>query len=81
MYIFFMSVCCVVIMIAMVKTHHFFRTLIISAIQGITALFAVNLIGDFIGVHIALNSFSLFVGGFGGLPGIIFLLINNIFVQ
>ncbi len=78
MYIFIMSLCGVAILITMYKTHKFFRSLFLSALQGTVALFAVNFIGEFIGLHIALNSFSLLVGTLGGLPGIIFLLVSDI---
>lgn len=78
MFIFVMSVCAIIVVSVMIGTHRFFSSLIMSAMQGIIALFAVNLIGDFLSVHIALNLFSLMTGVFGGLPGIIFLLINNI---
>ncbi len=78
MYIFIMSVCCAVILFAMYKTHRFFRSLFLSALQGTVSLFAVNFIGEFIGVHIAFNWFSLLAGAVGGLPGIIFLLISDI---
>ena len=80
MYLFIMSVSAVIVLFSMIKTHHFFKSFMLSLVQGIAALFAVNLIGDFLNVHIALNMFSVFVGVFGGLPGIIFLLISNIFI-
>ena len=80
MYIFIISVSAAVVLFSMIKTHHFFKSFMLSLVQGIAALFAVNLIGDFLNVHIALNMFSVSVGVLGGLPGIIFLLISNIFI-
>ena len=78
MFIFVMSVCAIIVVSVMIGTRHFFSSLIMSAMHGIVALFAVNLIGDFLSVHIALNLFSLMTGVFGGLPGVIFLLVNNL---
>lgn len=80
MYIFIMSVSAVIVLFSMIKTQHFFKSFMLSFVQGIAALFAVNLIGDFLNVHIAINMFSVSVGVFGGLPGVIFLLISNIFI-
>ena len=80
MYILIVSLCAVVVLFTMIKTHHFFKSFMLSFLQGIAALFAVNLIGDFLNVHIALNIFSISVGVLGGLPGIIFLLVSNIFM-
>lgn len=77
MYIFVMSVCGIFILFAMIKTHRFFRSLVISAIQGVTALFAVNLIGDFMGLHLSVNFFSLLVSCVSGLPGVIFLVVTD----
>ena len=78
MYIFIMTLCGCVILFSMIKSGSFFKSLLLSAIQGITAVFAVNLIGEFIGVHIAVNAFSGLVSAVAGLPGVIFLLVSNI---
>lgn len=76
-----MVISAIIILISMLCTHHFVKSLFLSAFQGITALFAVNFIGEMISVHIPLNWFSLSFGVIGGLPGIIYLLLNDIFVK
>ncbi|MBO5935065.1 MAG: pro-sigmaK processing inhibitor BofA family protein [Clostridia bacterium] len=78
MYIVVMVACGIIILFAMIGTHRFFSSLMMTAIQGIIALFSVNFIGDFLNIHISLNWFSLIVGVLGGLPGIILLLLNNL---
>lgn len=78
MYIFILIVCFVVIISALFSSKHFIKSFLLSALQGLSALFAVNFIGDFIGVHLALNWFSAAVSAAGGLPGVIFLLISDI---
>ena len=73
-----MSVCGIVIMFTMIKTHRFFRSLFMSAMQGVIALFSVNFIGGFIGLHLSLNLFSLLVSCISGLPGVILLVVNDL---
>ena len=78
MYTFVLIVCLLVILISFIKSRHFFSSLFLSALQGIIALFAVNFTGGFIALHLNVNLFSLFVSAFGGLPGVIFLVVSDI---
>lgn len=68
----------VIVFFFLIRSHHFFKSLFLSAFQGIIALFAVNFIGDIIGIHLMINWYSLGVSMIGGLPGVIFLLVNDI---
>lgn len=68
----------VCIVFAIIKSRHIVKYLFFSAIEGLTALFAVNFIGEFIGVGIRFNWFSLAAGVIGGIPGIIYLLVCDI---
>lgn len=65
----------VIIFFAMYKSGHICKSFFTSLLQGISALFAVNFIGGFINVHLALNLFSIATSIIGGLPGVIFLLV------
>lgn len=78
MFVSVMVVCTALVLFTMLKTHYLFRCILLSVFQGLTALFAVNFVGEFISVHLPVNWFSLSVGAVGGLPGIIFLLICDI---
>lgn len=78
MFIVILVISALIILGAMFFTHHLVKSIMLSSFQGIVALFAVNLIGDFINVHIALNWFSFVISTVGGLPGVIFLLINDV---
>lgn len=51
------------------------RSFFLSALQGIAALFAVNLSGMITGVSVALNYWTAGVSAVLGLPGVISLLI------
>ena len=77
MFEFVLIISAIIIVFSMIKSHHFFKVLFLSAFQGIIAVFAVNFIGDIINVHIMVNWFSIAVSAAGGLPGVIFLLVND----
>ncbi len=67
----------IVILIAMLRTKRFFTMLFLTALQGLAAFFAVNFVGGFFGVHLALNWGHLGVSSLGGVPGVILLLLVN----
>ena len=64
----------VIILAVVLKSGHFFRSLLLSLISGIGALFAVNLLTPLTGVEVCLNYISLAVSGIFGIPGVIALL-------
>lgn len=49
--------------------------LLLNAIVGFVALFIVNFLGEFVGLHITVGWLSAIVTGFLGIPGIILLLL------
>ena len=73
MFSFIMILSAIIIVISFVKSHHFFKSVFLSSVYGMIALFAVNFVGGFISLHLNINVFSLLVSSFGGLPGVIFL--------
>lgn len=70
----------IVIFIAYYKSKRFFTALLFTALQGICALFAVNLIGKYITVHIPVNIWTLGISSVGGVSGVIMLLLCDIFI-
>ena len=70
----------IIIIYAYIKTKTFFSTFIIIALQGICALFAVNLLGQYISVHIPLNGLTIGISSLGGIPGIIMILLCDVFM-
>ncbi|MBQ7296324.1 MAG: pro-sigmaK processing inhibitor BofA family protein [Clostridia bacterium] len=56
------------------KTGHFIKSVLLSALSGIGAIFAVNILTPITGVAIAVNYISLALGGIFGIPGVIALL-------
>ena len=61
--------------LTLIKSGHFIRYLLLSAISGIGALFAVNLLTSVTGVSIALNYITLFVSALFGISGVIALVL------
>lgn len=70
----------VVIFIAYFKSKRFFTALLFTALQGICALFAVNLIGKYITIHIPVNAWTLGISSLGGVSGVIMILFCDIFM-
>ena len=66
------------ILISMVRSCRFFSALIITALQGITALFSADFIGSFIGVNLSVNAFTITLSALGGIPAVILLLISGV---
>lgn len=67
----------IVILITMLRTKRFFTMLFLTALQGLAAFFAVNFVGGFFGVHLAMNGGHLGISALGGMPGVILLLLVN----
>ena len=67
----------IVILITMLRTKRFFTMLFLTALQGLAAFFAVNFVGGFFGVHLAMNWGHLGISALGGVPGVILLLLIN----
>ena len=70
----------VVIIISYIKSKRFFTVFLLTALQGICSLFAVNLIGQYITVHIPVNAWTLGVSSIGGISGVIMMLLCDGFI-
>ena len=77
----FLAIYLVVIFIAYFKSKRFFTALLFTALQGVCAIFAVNLIGKYITVHIPVNAWTLSISSVGGISGVIMLLLCDIFMS
>ena len=69
------TLCAVMVLLTLIKSGHFIRYLMLSAISGIGALFAVNLLTSLTGVSIALNYITLSVSALFGISGVIALVL------
>lgn len=66
--------------LVMIKSKHFFKALVFSAIQGIAALFAVNLLSAATGVSLSVNALTLAISAVGGTAGVIGMLVSRLFL-
>lgn len=64
-----------IILISIIKTKRFFTTMLLTILQGICGLFAVNLLGQYIAIHIPINGWTIGVSSIGGLSGVIMMLL------
>lgn len=67
--------CAFFVIRSMIKTGHPIKAFIVSAIQGITLLFALNVISSLTHVTLSVNTVTMIVSGVLGVPGVIMLLI------
>lgn len=68
----------VILLLVMVKSRHFFKALFLSVLQGVSALFAVNLLTAFTGVALSVNAITLAISAVAGIPGVILLLAGRL---
>ena len=77
----FLFICVTGIFVTVLKTKKVIPAVILSVLQGVGSLFAVNFIGSFIGVHLSVNAFSLVTSSVLGASGVIMLLISQIVLR
>lgn len=70
----------IVIIIAFIKSKRFFTVFLLTALQGISSLFAVNLIGQYIMVHVPVNAWTLGVSSIGGVSGVVMMVLCDSFM-
>lgn len=68
------------ILLSMKKCGRFFSAFFMSVLQGVAALFAVNLISSITGVSLAVNWVSLTISAVGGVCGVVSMLIMNVLI-
>lgn len=57
------------------------RYTVLSALSGIAAFFAADFVTMFLHTELPMNAFSLSVSAAGGIPGVIWLLMAQTFLQ
>lgn len=67
--VLFAGICIITLMITMLKRKCLIKGILSSAVQGIAALYAVNLVGLVTGTHIAVNWLTLGTVAVLGSPG------------
>ncbi|MBR5246384.1 MAG: pro-sigmaK processing inhibitor BofA family protein [Clostridia bacterium] len=77
---FVFSIYVLVIFITHIKSKRFFLSVFLTSLQGLCALFAVNLLGKYISIHIPVNYLTLGISSVSGISGVIMLLLQDIFI-
>lgn len=73
-------VCTVCVLGWMIKCEKGGRCFLLSAFQGVAAMFAVNLTGFVTGVVLGVNWYTLLTSAVMGIPGVISLLLLDCFL-
>ncbi len=79
--IIMLAVFSLITVLVMFKSKDFFKALVFSALQGIAALFAVNLLSAATGVSLAVNGVTLALSVIGGTAGVVGLLVSRLFLM
>lgn len=79
--IIMLAVFSLITVLVMFKSKNFFKALILSALQGIAALFAVNLLSAATGVSLAVNPVTVALSVIGGTAGVIGMLVSRLFLM
>ncbi len=72
------AICFLCVAIYLLKRKRLFAGLILSAMQGVCAIFAVKLAGMLIGVQLALNWYTIGASALLGTPGVISMLLARV---
>ena len=73
--------CCVILLfslIAIIKSGHPVKALLVSSFSGVGALFAVHLLQQLCGVGLPVSDVTLAVSAAAGVPGVLLLLIGRL---
>lgn len=76
-----LSLFSLITLVVMLKSKHFFKAFFLSALQGIAALFAVNLLSSLTGVSLSVNGITLALSAIGGTAGVVGLLVSRLFLM
>ena len=69
------------ILVSMLRSRRLLRYLLLSALSGVAALYAVNAAGLLTGIRLAVNGLTLAVSAAAGPPGVAALLLADILLS
>ena len=73
-----LAIACFIVIVSAFRTKRFFSCVILSALQGIGAIFAVNALGLVTGLHLSLNGYTIAASAIGGTPAVIGMIVTEI---
>ena len=78
-FIILLSVYALILLVMCYKSGRMLKTLLLSAVSGLAAMTAVNLLSHFTGVNIAVNLYTTLSSAVFGIPGVLGLLTIRMF--
>lgn len=72
---------CLAIFVSMLRSRRLLRNLLLSAVSGIAALYAVNALGLLLGLRLAVNGLTLGVSAVAGPPGVAAMLLADVMIR
>lgn len=70
----------IVLLYIIIKLFKLPIKIILNGIMGVVLLYLTNFIGAYVGFSVGVNAISALIAGFLGIPGVIFLIIYNMFM-
>jgi len=67
----------IAVLLSLLRSRRFMRYLLLSAVSGVAALYAVNAVGMLTSTRLAVNGFTLGVSAMAGPPGVVALLLMD----
>lgn len=77
LFLIILAICVIILFAVMIKGRKFFLCILSSLLQGIAAMFAVNVLGMVTGFHIAVNWYTIAFSALFGTPGVIALTVAH----
>lgn len=70
----------IVLLYLTIKLFKWPLKILLNGIIGIILLYATNYLGTYFGFYIGINAVTALIAGFLGVPGVIFLVVFNMFL-
>jgi len=67
----------IAILVAMLRSKRLLRNLLLTALSGVAALYAINAVGLLTGTRLSINFLTLGVSAIAGAPGVVGLLLMD----
>ena len=78
--IIWLSVCGLALLVLHIKSHTFFKSVIINALLGFSAIAVINLTQKFTGVFVPINWYTIIGSGTLGLPCVCGIILAQIII-
>lgn len=70
----------IVLLYIIIKLFKWPIKVLLNGVIGVVMLYVTNIIGGYLGFSIGINAITALIAGFLGVPGVLFLIIYNMFM-